>query len=326
MAVGQGWNSWGSVKEIATWGTVVGGARQGYFRTVDGINVDPNDNLFEAPGNGDRSVRALYPGRRVLTPTIPLETNFEGGWLYFLKHLLGGYSFTVNTPVAGVNLHAFSCAANLPLGLDVELSLGDIPTNQVNLLASLKVNTGEFSLSQDSLLAAQFGCLCRDFVPGTARIAGPTFPADKHIKSVHYNPSYAASLATLAGSNIATLQSFRITFDNKIEGRYNLGRYTAEPVPSKKREITIECVADFEDLTLMNKFLNNTTGGCTITLTGDIITGATRQSIVFTAPTSVLTGAPLSVPNEGPITVPFKARAIGASEFSVAIFNAQATL
>lgn len=329
MTVGQGFNSWVSVKEMAGAYSLAdpGGARQGYARVTDGVSLVVDNNYYIAPGYGGRNIRAKYPGRRMVDLTLPIETNYEGGWLYFLKHFLGSYGFTPNSPVATVNAHLFSDTLTLPTGLYLELSAGDIPTNQVFGLAGCKVNTFEIGLDQDSLLSASFGIIARECTPGQARIAGPTYPTDKHIKSVHYAPTYTPTLATLVGSNIATLQSFKITGNNDLQRRFNLGIYTNEPVPSEPLVIEFEMVADFEDLAHYNKFMASTTGGFSITLTGDIITGATRNMILFSSSTSLITAAPINLQSRGPITIPFTACAIGTVPvFSVLMYNQQATL
>lgn len=331
MAVGQGWNSWVSFKEMAGAYSAAdgGGARSGYARVTDGVQLVVDENFYIAPGFGGRNIRAKYPGRRMVDLTLPIETNYEGGWLYLLKHFFGLYAFTPNNPVATVNTHQFYDLATLPTGLYIELSAGDTPTNQVFLLEGCKVNTFEFGLDQDSLLSASFGIIARECKPGTARIASPTYPTDKHIKSVHYNPSYAVNLANLAGSTLATVQSFKITGNNDLQRRFNLGRYTAEPVAVDPLTIEVEIVADFEDLTHYNKFLAATTGGFQIDLTGDIITGATRNLCQFIAiGSSILESAPINLQGRGPITIPFKATIIGASTpvFSMKFYNQQATL
>ena len=330
MSVGQGWNSWVSFKENSGAYSAAdpGGARSGYARVVDGVQLVVDENFYIAPGFGGINIRGKYPGRRMVDLTLPVETNYEGGWLYLLKHFFGGYAYTPNNPVATVNTHIFTDVPALPTGLFIELSAGDIPANQVFLISGCKVNTMELSLDQDSLLAASFGIIARDVTPGTARIAAPTYPTDKHIKSVHYNPSYAASLCTVAGSTIATLQSFKITGNNDLQRRFNLGRYTNEPVRQDPLTLEIEAVADFEDLTHYNKFLANTTGSFEIDLTGDIITGATRNLFQLLATSSLIEAAPVNLQSRGPITVPFKATIIGASSpvLNTKIYNQQATL
>ena len=329
MPVGQGWNSWVSFKEMAGLysDADAGAARQGFARVTDGVQLVVDENFYIAPGYGGRNIRAKYPGRRVVDLTLPIETNYEGGWFYLLKHWFGTYLFTPNSPVATVNAHLYQTAAALPLGLYLELSAGNIPTNQVFGLPGCKVNTFEIGLDQDSLLSASFGIIARDCVPGQARVGAPVYPTDKHIKSVHYAPTYAATLASLVGSNIATLQSFKITGNNNLERRFNLGRYTNEPVANDPLSVEVECVADFEDLTHYNKFLAATTGGFSIVLTGDIITGATRNFAQFLATTSIITEAPINLQSRGPITVPLKAQMIGSTpEFQALFYNQQATL
>jgi hypothetical protein len=321
----SGWNSYVSFKEESTYGTDPGGARSGYARIVtDGAQV--NENFYQAPGMGTRAVRGLYAGMREIDVPLEIETGYEGGWLYLLKHALGGYAFTVNTPVPSANRHTFSAADTLPTGLSIEISKGDIPANKVFLYTGCKVNTLELLIEQDSLMRCNVGLIAREEAPNTTEAAAsPTYPTLRPIKNTHYTS------LTLIGSSVATVTRARIYIDNKLERYYNLGRYTSEPESSEAQEITFEAEARFENLTHYTKFLAGTEGSVDFLMSsvGEAvyITGTTPYRMQLSGATTHMTGDTPKITGAGVIVAPIKGQIIGTNPTcAFVVDNGQATL
>lgn len=335
--VAQGFKAWGSLhkESDADYGdptnALAGVARHGYFRVVPPESLDLDKSYYESPGTGTRICRGVHEGVHVWGGNVQPETNFEGGWMHFLRGWFGLYAFTANTdtdgsPQVGINRHAFQTQESLDFSYIMELSRGDIPAGQVFRYKGVMMDTMELTVQQDALLGADFGVICQ-VEDGAARVAAPTYPAEYPIKNVYYNPSYAANVAVALGSNVATLQRATIRGENKLERRPNLGILTAKPIPGDSRMITAELLADFEDRTHYDKFKNETEGNFALSLSGPIVAGASRQKVVMTATTAHGIGGTPAIESKGLLRIPIKMRFIKTDpEFKIVIGNAQATL
>lgn len=318
--VAQGYKSWVSFKEEVAYGTDPGGARDGFARIVtEGLKTD--ENPFALPGLGGRYVRKLLHGHREVGGDLPVETNFEGGWFYILKHGLGGYAFAVDTPVASANTHTFTPADALPIGLSLEVSKGDIPASDIFLYTGVKVDSFTLAVEAENVMMCTASLICRDEAPGTTRIGAPTFPTDIPTKW-HFQGS-----VTLVGSVVAGLKAFTLQVNNNLERRYNLARLTEEPLPGDDREVTGTATMEYRDNTHLDKYMAETEGAATFVLTSDeIVTGATAYSMSISVTTSHLTAGTPVVTGKGIVELPLEYQCIGSSEVSIAFVNGQTTL
>lgn len=331
MTAGRGYSSWVSLLKEVTYGTDPGTTRGGWARLVsEKIKVDKS--YFVAPGLGQRGVRGVLEGVNVIRGQLDVETNFEGGWYGFVNNMMGAYVFQGSTPVATVNTHNYQPSDTVFNSHSMELARGyvgaaGVTTTKVFLYKGLVVNTGSFRLQQDSLMGFSMEVIAQTETPDVTQNAAPTYPTDLPIKNVYYNPSYAATLAIAVGSNVATLQSATINYDNKLGLRPNLSSLTAQPLPTDRREITVDLEADFEDTVIYSKFLNETEGAFQLVLTGPIITGSTRYKVQFDGTTSHMTGDTPNVDGPGYLRQNIKLWLVKSTpEFAMTVVNQQVTL
>ena len=323
ITVGHGRDSWGSVVEEATYGSSPG-TGESYFEIISEslkqeIEVKSRRSLR---GVSDRKTTL---GNKVVGGDLVLDLNFEGMGL-FLKHAMGGYSFSADTPVAGANTHIFTLLDALPMGLSVEVSKGDIPTGDVFLYQGCKVDTLDFDLTSDEIIQLTCGLIAQTETADGAASATPSYPTDLPVEW-----RYSGTL-TLAGTAAIEFEEAKISLANNLRRRFLMHDTTREPDRgTEKRKVTGEATVEFEDLTLYNKYIAGTPGTLALTYTStSFVTGTTPYTIAFSMPNIQLTGLSPIVGGEGPITVawPFLSMHDGTSTdaLTITIVSGEATL
>lgn len=328
MPVGLGAKAKMTLSEESAWGTFLTSptARAAHMRIVrDEVEVD--EGTFESDALGSRTTTNVFEGERSAGGTIEPEIGFEGGLLFLLKHVLGGYDFTINSPVASANTHAFTPKENLPAGLSVELGLGGvIGDDKVTRCSGLMISKLQLILEQNKLLRCVIDPVMKDedtnTTSGYTELEAFAPPALKPIKFWHY------SSCSVAGSAVAGLRSCTLTIDNDLQRRYNLKRTTEQPIPGNKRRVTFEGVMEFADLAHYNKYRLGTLGSFSLILASDVfVTGATPYTITIIGSNSRITAGRHKITDSGIITAPINCQLIAptGSEISITIINGQAT-
>lgn len=132
---------------------------------------------------------------------------------------------------------------------------GMLDVTQYRTFTGCVVNTFSMSLSVNSMVTATFGMVGKDGVfSGT--------PLDADITEASGNDPYDGNnfIATIkeGGSTIATVSSLEFTLDNGINPTFVLGSNTTPQLEYGRADISGTLTAYFEDLTLINKFINET--------------------------------------------------------------------
>lgn len=316
MPPGRGVKSWISFEDEVTYGTEVGTSKE-YLRIRDEsmkLDVVPT----EFPGMSEQVVQ-IYNSRDVVGGTISPELHYVG-WGRLLRHIMGGYVYQVDTPVAGANTHTFTMADALPTGFTLEDCKGDIPTNDVFAYKGCKVNQAAFAMEQDDLLRCVMTLIGQSETPDVARFGAPSYPS--YVPILWHNTGRVTQ-PTIAGSAL-DLKGFSLTINNNLtDDRFLLGKQIKEPIRKGRRVVEGSVTAEFENLTHYNKYKDGTTGTLTIPIESEqIITGATIYSMTINATGCHLTGETPVVADDGPMdqTLNFKLFA-SASELTITIVN-----
>ena len=317
---GYGYHSWGSVIEETSYGGATAGTAR-YYEIISEsmkaeIDVKPRKSL-RGP-----SVRKTLQANRVIGGDIVMDMLFQGLGL-FIKHGMGGYSFTADTPVAGANTHVFTLANDLPTGLAVQICKGNIPAANSYFYSGVKVNTLEFMFTPEEIVQMTAGLIART---ETVDASGtPTYPSDLPVLW-HFSGKL-----TLAGTASLDFDSGRILVDNNLRRRFLMSNRTSNPDRGGVRSITGEATVEFDSVALYDKYIGATTGALALTYTSDsFVTGATPYSLAFSMPKIQLTGTSPVVEGDGPILVnyPFMALHSGSTDdaLKITVVNAEATL
>jgi len=326
MPVGRGYLSYLSAEEEIAYGVDPAGGNEIHARIVtDGVSLE--ENFSEAPGLGTRAQRGgMIHGQREVGGDVVLEGNYEGGWMLLLKHAMGNYAYAVDTPVAGANRHTFSLAETLPAGLTIELSKGDVDTGEVFLYTGCKVDTFGMSLTTEGVLTFTAGLIARNEAPGqTAKDSTPDYPGELPIKW-----HYMTTMLVAANDLSSKLRAFDVTINNNLERRYNMDRFTAEPVPGAMREITGNVTVEFDSDAVAaggsyDDLLNAVTGVLSLVMSSGTlyITGTTPYKFTIGGVTAsqITSGSP-QVQGPGVMTVQHGFHVLG-TDMTVVVDNAQ---
>lgn len=295
---GYGRDSWGSVVEEAEYGTTPG-TGETYFEIVS-EDVKLKCSPIKRKSLRGVSPRFTYLGHKTVGGPINLDMLFEGLGL-FIKHGMGGYDFTADTPVEGANTHVFTLADTLPTGLSVELCKGNIPSGKVFLYEGGKVDTLDFKFADEQCVGMDVGMIFQSETPNTAASDTPTYPGD-HPVLYHY-----AGTLTLAGTASLNFKSGNIMLNNNLpKDRFLMSQSTREPLRNIGREVTGAFTIEYADLALYDKWLVPTTGALTLAYTStEMITGTTPYTATFSMVKAQLAGEPAVVQGEGTIEVTY---------------------
>jgi hypothetical protein len=318
------------LKEEISYGTfVISPTTRDVFARVVTDETEDNENTFESPALGSRTVSQMYPGERAVDAPIEFEVGFEGVLPWLLKHVCGGYDFNANSPVASANTHLFNPKQDLPLGFSMEIGVGGVPDDQaVFRYPGTKISSLELSLEQGKIMTCKVAMMPRDEdINGTSgypQLQAPTFAALKPIKFWYF-----AGL-TVAGSVVSKVRSFKFKIENDLERRFNLALLTDEPYPGSKRKVTLEAVIEFNNLTHYNKYKNATDGTFALTIssgTDQIVTGAQSYTLGFAGTNSRITAGRPKQTDAGILTMPLNCQLYhpSAAEFQITLVNGQTT-
>jgi len=295
---GYGRDSWGSVVTETEYG-VSPGTGETYFEFVSEAVKMKCDPKVRKSLRG-ASPRFTYLGNKTVGGPINLDLLFEG-LLQFVKHGMGGYDFTADTPIAGANTHVFTLADTLPVGLSVELCKGNIPAGEVFLYQGGKVDTLNFAFAEEDCVGLEVGLIAQTETPATTASGSPSYPGD-HPVLWHYSGDL-----TLADTGSLNFKSGNIMLNNNLpKDRFLMHNTTRSPLRNVRRAVTGAFTLEFEDLTLYDKWLVPTTGVLTLAMTStEMITGTTPYTITFSLAKMQLAGEPAVVPGEGTIEVTY---------------------
>lgn len=263
------------VKTETTWGTPVVVDR---FFEFDSESINPEIGTWEAAAlrastrglREDRFARWVtgYAG----SVTMPVLTK---GWGIWLQHILGSVAtagptdstYTHTGTIGTLCGKGFTAQVNRPLG-----ACGD--TDQAFTFEGGKVNTCKISQEAGGVVMCDLDVL---FEAGTTATALATASYGTGMEPL----PWGSTSLTIAGT-ATPVQSWAVTVNNGLQGdrmKVRGSTQRQEPVETALREITFECVTDFESLVDYNRVVAATAAGTlaavVITANGPTLLGTT---------------------------------------------------
>jgi len=241
---------------------------------------------------GDRQLRYLRHGMKRVTGDIAGAMFYGDQDILWEAALCGAWTSeaagTPNTLKAGVTKYSHS------------IEDGALDIGQYFLYNGMVCEGFAIKTTAAALCTVQFSFLGRDNVPsGTSVCASPTAPSD--------NEPFNSLTGTITegGSAIANVSAIDITLNNGVDPTEAMGSDKPFDYILGDSTITGQLVAYFSDLTLIDKFFNETSSSLSLVLAGLPTNKTLTINIPHLKYTKGQTG--VSGPKGMPITMPFSA-------------------
>lgn len=238
------------IGEESTYGTIPGTPAMTKLNCVVSENIGgTREELISGAINPARTVLSVRSGNQDVRGTLQCEVSPMGGFPFLLKHLMG----TVQTGGASPPYAHDIYRGALPVGLYLEKGFTDI--SQYFPYTGVRINSANFQINAQGLLTASFDVIGKGLgtVAGSSLDGTPTDPA--HEAVVHHD----ATLIEEGGSATTQLLGLDLTVTNNIDdSRYRVGSNQRVSAPEGRGEVSGTATFLFEDLTIYNKWLNET--------------------------------------------------------------------
>lgn len=163
------------------------------------------------------------------------------------------------------------------------------------------VNTFSLDIKPNAMVLASFGIIGKDGPAATGT------PLDASPTAVSGNDPFDSFSGTISegGSSTAVVTGLKFTVENSLAPTMVIGSATAPQLEYGRGKVSGEIQAYFDDVTLYNKFVNETESDLTFSLTD----GLTGNTYTFDFPKIKINGADVPLANEQSriITLPFQA-------------------
>lgn len=208
---------------------------------------------------GDRNSREPAPNEKAVGGGVTFQPDVRSIG-FILKHLFGAVTTTPDDPSVGLNTHEFE-VGDLPVGaLTIEKFMPQIPA--ALRAFGCRINGMSFDVGTGGLLEGTLDIMGIDEV-----LPVPTTPLDATpLQYAIQGFRLPSVVLSEGGSGIAIATRFSFDLTNNIEGIRtigNQGRFADLPEGIFGASGTLAVL--FENLTLYNKALNNTTSALAIT-------------------------------------------------------------
>ena len=197
----------------------------------------------------DRQVAHFRHGNKSVTGDINFELSY-GGLDELLEATLCG-SWATNVLKAGVTRRSYT----------VERHHTDI--GKFLRSTGCQFNTMSLSVAPNSMVTGSFGIIGAGFTSSASALGSATYSAETTTAPFD---SFSGSI-TEGGSAIAIITALELNIDNGMEALYVVGSADTLLPSIGKSSVTGSVTAYFEDTTLIDKFINETTSSIQFTLT-----------------------------------------------------------
>tara|TARA_R110000787_G_scaffold96186_4_gene199386 strand:+ start:693 stop:1604 length:912 start_codon:yes stop_codon:yes gene_type:complete len=197
----------------------------------------------------DRQIAHFRHGNQNVSGDINIEMSY-GTFDDFIEAALAG-AWTANVLKAGTTRRSFT----------IERHHEDI--NKYLRSTGCSVNTLSLSVAPNSMVTGSFGIIGKQFNTATAALSGSSYTAET--TSPPFD-SFTGSISE-GGSGIAVVTGLELSIDNGMEALYVVGSNTTLEPSIGKSTVTGSITAYFEDLDLLNKFVQETSTSISFVLT-----------------------------------------------------------
>jgi hypothetical protein len=119
------------------------------------------------------------------------------------------------------------------------------------------------SIAPNSMVTGSFSVIGKDLTTAGSALSGASYPA---ATTTDPFDSFTGAI-TEGGSSIAVVTALELNIENGMEAQYVVGDSTTLQPPLAKSTVTGSITAYFENTTLIDKFINETSSAITFTLT-----------------------------------------------------------
>jgi hypothetical protein len=225
---------------------------------------------------GDRQVAVSRHGNRSVAGDIVVELRADDYDALLESALFG--AFTSGVLKLGTTFKSFSFEDGM---LDVA---------KYRKFTGCAVNTLNLDIKPNAMVLATFGIIGKDgpAATGTSLDASPTASSG--------NAPFDSFSGTISegGSSIATVTGLKLTIENGLNPTMVIGSPTAPQLEYGRGKVSGEVTAYFDDITLYNKFVNETTSDLTFSLTD----GLTGNTYTFDLPKIKFNSGDMPLQNE----------------------------
>lgn len=255
----------------------------------------------------DRQIVDIVAGGYRIGGEIGVEFSY-GSHDALLEAALGG-TWNTNVLKAGTTRRYFT----------FERLFGDIGSagKPYHRFRGCEVNGFSLSAKANSKVTGSFSVVGKDLALDTAIITGETYAAAT--TTVTFN-SFTGTINE-GGSASAIISELSFSLNNGIEPRFVVGAAASASTTWGRSNITGSVTAEFENSTLLEKFINETASSIEITLTD-----AAGNDLTFKLGRVEYTGGQVDVSGEGAITIalPFQATYLTGDASNIVITRAAA--
>lgn len=248
------------------------------------------DTLSSAELRDDRNIADFRMGQNKAGGTIDMESINDAGFEDLLAAACCG-TWNTNVLKNGTARQSFSV-----LRYFADLGAGNKP---YHISTGVEIASVDFKVTANAIVTASFEAIAQDYTAGESAPTGAVLGTASTTTPMD---AFTGSILE-GGSSIATVTEFSFKLDNNMDRRFVIGsRDTIRPSVGRCN-VSGSCTAYFDNGTLLDKFLNDTSSSMSIQLTA----GSDSLTILF--PKIRYTGGKPDVKGDGPImlTMPFQA-------------------
>lgn len=243
----------------------------------------------------DRQIAHFRHGNKTVGGDVPFELSY-GSFDDFLEATLGG-TWTADTPAVGTD--------QLQVGVNrrsftIERIFANLAVPEYHRYTGCEINSFNLSVAPESIITGTFNVMGQDNVLDTVIVTGATYPAGTTTEPF----DSFSGVINEGGSAIGVVTSLDMTLENGLTPLFVVGSDVTEEPSIGKSRVTGTITAFFQDKTLLEKFINETSSSLNFTL----LDPAGNQ-YDFTFPNIIYTGGQPDVSGEGEVTIalPFTA-------------------
>ena len=200
---------------------------------------------------GDRQVDDFRHGNKSVSGDVTSELEY-GAFDDILEAVLCG-TWATDILKAGVTRRSFT----------LQRKFADLTTPEFHTYTGCEFNSMALSVAPNAMVGVTFGVIGKNLSLATTAITGSTFGSDPTTSPFD---SFTGSI-TEGGSSIATVTAIEMSLENGIEPLFSVGSQTTNRPSIGRSRLTGTLTTYFENRTLYEKFLNETSSSIVLTLT-----------------------------------------------------------
>lgn len=245
----------------------------------------------------DRMIADVRHGARQVAGDINFELSY-GSYDDILEAALMG---TWEVDGGGVGIDRLKCGVvrryHTLIREFADLAVG----NKFMNFTGCEFNTMELQVNANAMITGSFGVVGKDMVSAAAVPAGSTFPA---VSTTSPLDSFTGTIND-DGNPIAVITEITHSLANGLENRFVVGDKTNIDPSVGRSNVNLNVTAFFENMTLLDKFINEVESDIQFTLPD-----AAGNLLTFVYPRVKYNGGQPDLDGEGPITLSMPVQAL----------------